>query len=434
MRDDTMIDSRRVVQTALLLVGVATAVVSAQPAFQDLLDDLHSPKDGTRQKAVRAMVHAGYPEAPSVISPLIADRSNSVQLAAIDALLELALAPVPATSRATPFKPVNGSIAWRVFEGGPLAVLPHTWPPQLTTNLSAALRDDDARVRAAAAGALAVIASGAGSGFSIESRNALVTDIVYALRQNDAYTRQSAARAAGVIFTAVGDAPAPAAMGDALIAALNDDEASVRVAASEALGFVREARSEQALRDRFAFYARGPEAESALHALARIAGPSNARIFREALASHEVPYRVIAVEGLGRSRDRAAVQLIGALVQTEREPSVLVATAFAFYVLGERANLERIVSALVEPELARQARAYVTELGATAAPELVPWLRHENPAIRMAVAEVLGLSGHAASEAALQPVARGDSDPAVAEAARRAILRLRALPKGVRTR
>jgi HEAT repeat protein len=206
------------------------------------------------------------------------------------------------------------------------------------------------------------------------------------------------------------------------------------VAASEALGFVRESRSEQALRDRFAFYGKGPEAESALHALARIAGPANARSFREALASQAVPYRVIAVEGLGRSHDREAVQLINALLHNEQEPSVLVATAFAFYVLGERANLERIVRALVDPALARQARAYVTELGAASAPELVPWLRHEDPAIRRAVAEVLGLSGHAASEAALQPVARADSDPAVAEAARRAILRLRALPRGVRTR
>jgi len=429
-----MIDSRRVVQTALLLITVATAVVSAQPTFQALLADLHSPKDGTRLKAVRGLVRAGYPDAPSAIAPLIADRSNSVQLATIDALLELALAPVPAASRATPFKSVDGSVAWSVFEGGPLAVLPRTWPPQLPANLSAALRDDDARVRAAAAGALAIIASGAGSGFSIESRNALVTDIVYALRQKDVYTRESVARAAGAIFTAVGSAPAPVAIGDALIAALNDNEASVRVAASEALGFVRESRSEQALRDRFAFYGKGPEAESALHALARIAGPANARIFREALASHDVPYRVMAVEGLGRSHDREAVQRINALLQNEQEPSVLVATAFAFYVLGERANLERIVRALVDPALARQARAYVTELGAASAPELVPWLRHEDPAIRRVVAEVLGLSGHAASEAALQPVARADSDPAVAEAARRAILRLRALPRGVRTR
>jgi hypothetical protein len=68
------------------------------------------------------------------------------------------------------------------------------------------------------------------------------------------------------------------------------------------------------------------------------------------------------------------------------------------------------------------------------APELQSWLRHDQPAIRRAVAEVLGLSGHTDSEAALQPLARGDVNRAVAEAAREAMLRLRALPQGVRTR
>jgi hypothetical protein len=143
---------------------------------------------------------------------------------------------------------------------------------------------------------------------------------------------------------------------------------------------------------------------------------------------------VIAAEGLGRLRDRPAQATLSRLVAREREPSVLLADAFAFYLLGEHANLGQLVEGLVHPDLTRQARAYLTELGAEAAPELQPWLRHDQPAIRRAVAEVLGLSGHAASEAALQPVARGDVNRAVAEAAREAMLRLRALPQGVRTR
>ena len=122
------------------------------------------------------------------------------------------------------------------------------------------------------------------------------------------------------------------------------------------------------------------------------------------------------------------------MAERERDRSVLVATAFAFYLLGERSNLQRLVEALLVPDVARQARAYLTELGAASAPELHPWLQQNDPALRKAVVEVLGLSGHAASEAALQQVARGDTDRAVGEAARQALLRLRALPQGARTR
>jgi hypothetical protein len=49
----------------------------------------------------------------------------------------------------------------------------------------------------------------------------------------------------------------------------------------------------------------------------------------------------------------------------------------------------------------------------------------------MAVAEVLGLSGDAASLPVLEGAAR-DSDAGVAEAVRQALIRLRTVPAGVR--
>jgi HEAT repeat protein len=413
-------------------VGGLVATVLAQPALQDVLQELHSSKEGSRARAARALVTSGYPEAPSELVALLADPADSVQLAAIDGLVAVALSPAP--NPATPLKAVRGSIAWSVFEAGPLAVLPRTWPPLTVVNLSAALRDEDARVREAAAGSLAVIASAGGATLSVESRPAVATDIVHALRHPDVHVRESIARTAGAIFTPVGGASVPVAVSDVLIAALNDDERVVRIEAAEALGWLREARAEQALRDRFAFYRTGSEAEAALHALARIAGVASADVFREALTSSDPAYRVLAAEGLGRLRDRPALATLSRLVARERDPTVLLADAFAFYLLGEHANLGQLVEGLVQPDLTRQARAYLTELGAAVAPELQSWLRHDQPAIRRAVAEVLGLSGHTDSEAALQPLARGDVNRAVAEAARQAMLRLRALPQGVRTR
>jgi HEAT repeat protein len=427
-----MTDRTRMGLATLLLLVAASA--GAQPAFQELLYDLQSPREATRVKAARAIAASGYPDAASALVPLLADRADAVQLEAIDALVGMALASAPEANVATTFKRVRGSIAWSVFEAGPLVVRPRPWPPQLLTSLAAAMRDEDERVRSAAAGALAVIGSPAVSAPSAEALNALTMDVIYALRSRDAHTRAAVARAAGAIFTPPPGASVSVAIGDALIAALNDSEPRVRAAAADALGWVRETRAEQALRDRFAFFRDGPDAETALQALARMAGPASVGVFRRALTARETSHRLLAIEGLGRLRDRTAIGALSAAAEREREPGVLVATAFAFYLLGERSNLQRLVEALLVKDVARQARAYLTELGAAAAADLHPWLKQDDPALRKAVAEVLGLSGHAASEARLEQVARADSDRAVAEAARQAILRLRALPRGARTR
>jgi hypothetical protein len=110
---------------------------------------------------------------------------------------------------------------------------------------------------------------------------------------------------------------------------------------------------------------------------------------------------------------------------------VLLAGAFALHLLGQARNLDAVVAALARPATARQARAYLTELGAAIATDLHPWLAHKDPALRQAVAEVIGLTGHAGSEDALRAATR-DADRAVAEAARQALTRIRTLPDGVR--
>jgi HEAT repeat protein len=403
--------------------------------FQQLLDDLRSPREGTRVSAVRTLSTSGYPETASALLPLLADPASAVQLETLDALISLALAPPPDPQLAEPLKRSGGSIAWSVFDVGPLAVLPREWPPALVARLSALLQDDDSRVRVAAAGTLAVLAPQEVPQLSHEAQSALITAVVYALRHPDPATRESAATAAGAMFVPPrGGEAVPVAIGDALIAALNDTEPGVRTAATDALGWVREARAEHALQERFAYYKRGSEAHASLHALARIAGAGSAGTFRQALSSREDPVRVMALEGLARLGDRAALPAITAQMQAERKDPVLLAAAFAVHLLGERANLGRLVEALAKPALARQARAYLTELGPAVARDLHPWLQHGDATLRRTVAEVLGLSGNAGSEAELQALARSDSAAAVAAAARQAALRLRAFPHGVRTR
>jgi HEAT repeat protein len=404
---------------------------AAQTPFDPILADLRSPKAGTRIKALRTLMQSGYPQVLSAMAPLVLDSSNEVQLEAIDALLTVCLAPAPDPKQAVTFEAENGSIAPPVFDGLPLAVLPRAVPGEVLVNLSSATKDDDARIRTGAALALGVLGSAALGVRSAEVDRALTTDVVYALRHPDPATREALLRAVARLFEPPPHASAPVAIGDAAIAALNDSDTRVRLWASNTLGWLRERRAAPALGERLAYYTKGPEAEAALHAIARIAPPGAAPTFRAFLAAASAPMRVMALEGLGRLGDASAVPAITTALASERDPAVLLAGAFAFFRLGGQANLDRLALALVDPALARQARVYLTELGPEAAEGLRPYLQRPEPALRQAVAEVLGVSGDQGSLRALEAAAR-DADPAVAEAIRQALLRLRSLPAGVR--
>lgn len=424
----SLVRSRFVPGLFLILFGALTTSAAAQDPFDRLSADLRSSRESTRLRAVRQVSISGHPDAPAMLAPLLLDLSNTVQLETIDALLTMVLAPAPDPQRATTFDSKDGSIARDVFEAGPLAVLPHEMPPAVVLNLSASMRDDDARVRTSAAAALGVLTGGA---LDAEVSRAVVTDIVYGLQQPDSTIRQAIARAAGAVFARRPGEEPPVAVGDALIAAMNDADADVRIAAMDALGRVHEVRAEQSLADRVTFYGNGDEALSALHALARLAPAARAGLFREHLSDRDPAFRVVAIEGLGRVGDRSNVAAINAVLNREKDSAVLLAGALAFYRLGEEGNLDRIIAALVNPQTARQARAYITELCPGAASRLQQYLQQPDPRMRQAASEMLGLCGDRASEPALQVAAR-DSDRAAAEAARQALLRLRALPAGVR--
>lgn len=414
-----------------LLVATVASPCAAQSPFDPILADMRSPKEGTRIKGLRTLMLSGYPEVLSAMAPLVLDASNAVQLEAIDALLTVCLAPAPNPHHVGSYKAENGSIAPAVFDALPLAVLPRAMPADVLVNLSAATKDDDARVRTAAALALGTLGSGAIGVRPADADRSITTDLVYALRHPDPATREALLRATARLFEPPPHASAPTAVGDAVIAALNDPDTRVRLWASDTLGWLGERRAATALGERLAFYAKGPEAEAALHALARIAPPDAAGTFRAFLPSASARMRVMALEGLGRLGDTAAVPAISSALAQERDPSVLLAGAYAYFRLGGQENLEQLATALLDPSLVRQARVYLTELGAEAAPGLRPYLQRPDPALRQAVVEVLGLSGDQGSLRALETSVR-DADPAVAEASRQALIRLRTLPTGAR--
>ena len=424
---------REWLRVAAVVAGLAAQAtpILAQAEFEPLVARLRSPKPDDRIAALRALLTSGYPDPLTAVAPTLTDPDNAVQLEAIDTLLTVCLAPAPSPKLSKTFSESNGSIAEPVFESSPLAVLPREVPSILVAQLLAATKDDDVRVRTAAAFALGIFGSPIMGPRADDSERTLVADLPMSLRHPDPATREALVRSIGRLFEPPPHASAPPDVADAVIASLNDTDTRVRLWASDTLGWLREPRAAPALSQRLTFYKRGEEAWAALHALSRIGLPENAPLFRQYLADKQEEPRVMAIEGLGRARDPNDVGLITESLKSEQRPAVLLAGSFAFYLLGAPSNLEALVNGLTNPETTHQARVYLTELGAEAAPGLRAYLQRPDPAVRLAVAEVLGLSGDHDSLGVLEAAAR-DSDSAVAEAVRQALVRLRTLHAGVR--
>ena len=417
------------------LLPVAVCALSGTPSAAQVIErfeqDSRSSRAGARVEAIRALVASRHVETALRVAPLLKDPDRRVQLEALDGILTLYLAPAPSERQSKPFDVRNGSIAEAVFDAAPLAVLPRPLAPEVFTALEGALSDDDQAVRVSAAFTLGTLASPAVAPLVGEARDRFADRLVYLFRHDDPATREALVRMAGRLFDSPPGRSGPVVVGDGLIAAMNDADPRVRVWAIDALGWLRSERAVQALMDRLSYLRNGDEAAASLHALARIAHAGSARVFQEHVSDRRAPFRVMALEGLGRLGAADSASVIANALSGTRDESVLLAGAFALHLLGQARNLEAVVAALARPTTARQARAYLTELGAGIATDLQPGLAHKDPALRQAVAEVIGLTGHAGSEDTLRTAAR-DPDRAVAEAARQALTRIRTLPDGVR--
>jgi HEAT repeat protein len=207
------------------------------------------------------------------------------------------------------------------------------------------------------------------------------------------------------------------AAADPLIKLVNDSATEVRYAAMRALGQLREPRAVVALTEQLKYYNRGEGAWSALDGLARIAHPSSIPVFTSRLADKDPQLRRAAVEGLGRSGDKSQVAALETGAGNDSSDVARAAMAFALQKLG-RNYVPRLVEFLDDSSVALQVQDYFVELGQPVEKELIPSLQEPDPAIRAAVADVLGLIGGDASLAALQGLQ--EKDKSVAEAISRA--------------
>jgi HEAT repeat protein len=286
-------------------------------------------------------------------------------------------------------------------------VWPRPAPPELITALLKAVDDENARVRLEAIYAAGTIAR---PPLASEAEQALIK----ALDHYDPTIRAGAARVAGRLRIK--------AAGDALITAVNDSNADVRFAAMRSLGMIREERAVTTLTEQLKFYGRGEGAWSAMDGLARIAHASSASLFTARLADKDEFVRRAAAEGLGRAGDKSAVSALETGAGNDPSNMVRAAMQYALQKLG-RNYVARLVEFLDENRTVAQAQEYLIEFGPAIERELLPSLQEPDPAIRAAVAEVLGEIGGDGSLKALQDLK--DRSKEVVDAAARAVERIR---------
>ena len=399
---------RTIVLSAAALL-VASAASSQQLRFDDVIRNLRNPDPKARLDAIRLLREAKYPEAIAPLAPLVLDELDDVQLEAIAAELAFFLDQDVKTKKMIGFvvEKRTSAIAAAAFDLGPLVVWPRAVPADLVTSLLQAVDDESAKVRLEAIYAAGVIARA-------PLTAAQGQRLTKALDHYDPAVRAAAARVIGRLKLTEA--------GDALIKADNDSQAGVRHAAMRALGAIREARAVNALSEQFAFYKKGEGAWSALEALAQIGAPASVPLFKERLGDKDPYIRRAATEGLGRAGDVASIEVLEQNIGTDDSAMVRLATAFALHKLG-RNYAARIVDLMNSSKVLAQGQEYLVELGPAMMPMLLPRVQDPDPALREALADVLGAIGDHSAVPALEAAAK-DGSVAVAAAAKRALARL----------
>jgi HEAT repeat protein len=401
----------KILASSIVITACAASAPAQQQRFDDVIRNLRHPDPKVRLAAVQLLHESKYPEAIGPIAALVTDPVDQIQLEAIAAELSFfLLEDVRTKKRVAGFVEVrNPGRAAAAFEMGPLAVAPHSAPPELVDGLLRAIDDENPKVRSEAIYTLGTIAKGPLS----ETESA---QLIKALDHYDPAIRAAAARVVGRLNVR--------SAGDALMKAVNDSQPPVRYAAMRALGEIHDPRSVEPLTQQLNFYGKGEGAWAALDALAHLADPASVPLFKARLADRDPFLRRAAAEGLGRTGDRSELPALEIGAGNDTSEMVRAAMAFALQKVG-RNYVPRLVESLDSPKTAPQVAHYFMELGTAAAPPLLSHLQDPSPEIRANVATVLGAIGEASSIDALQPLTQ-DKNRDVAQAATRAIERIKA--------
>jgi HEAT repeat protein len=406
--------------------GLQALPALVQVSFDQAVKELSSPDAGVRLKSAQLLKEAAYPEAAVPLAALIGDPQDAVQLEAIAAELNIFLAEkiVPKTRKALVIEVRNAVLAEPAFSSGPLALSARPVPLEVLTALLAAIRDDNPRVGVEALYAFGTLGVQPAGASRLTILRASGPSLAALVGSPDPGTRYAAVRVLGRVFAKrANDEPVDSSVGDAVITALNDNDKAVKAVAMEALGAMRYDRGVQALTQLFEYYAKGPNAEAALDALARIGSPTSASLFESQLTSKTSAFKGIAIEGLARLGNPAKLADIQTALTGERSESTQLAGSFAACMLAN-ASLDPIAEALTRTRQHDQAKRYLIEIAPGRTALFTRVLQDPDVRMRRDAVDAIGLGGDPAALPLVEPLV-GDKDPDVARAAEHAAARLR---------
>ncbi len=416
------------IAVALPLSFLTGATLAAQEVtFEGTVAQLGSNDPKVRLRAVQLLKAAAYPEAAVPLAAMITDPEDEVQLDAIAAELNIFLAEkITPTKRVGLIVEVRGRIAAEpLFSRGPSVFGPARVPLQVPMALASAAIDKTPRVAVEALyafGALAGEVNGADRATLLAQAGPILAGMMGA---PDPVVRVGALRVVGRVYARrPGDRALEETVGDAVISALNDREDAIRETAMWALGTMKYERSVQALTELFQYFRKGPLAERALDALARIGHEASLSQLVEQMNGKNATFKLIGIEGIARSGDRSRAEAVQVVVRGQRNDAILLSGHFANVLLSD-GSVDTIVDSLTRSNLRDQAFQYVLELAFGRASAFGRHLQDPDERIRVDLLDALGLSGDTGALPVVEPLAQ-DTNPEIARAAQRAVARLRA--------
>ena len=420
---------------AVLLLGSSPVSLRAQaPGFEQVVSRLSSTNVDDRLAALALLKESGYREAQVPVAALLTDPVAAVRLEAIATEMNCFLATklVGRSHVALVIEVRNKVSAAAAFGQGPLAVAPQPLPSKVQSELLVAATDSNPGVALEAVYALGVVGPLATGAARTDLLRGVGARVATLLRSPDTSTRRGALDVLGRVADDYGATvpPIDQTVGDAVVAGLNDSNASVRAAAVGALGRLRYARAVGALTDRYRYYRRGSDAAAALEALARIAYPTSLPVFESALASDDPGVRAAAVEGIARTGAATQVNDVLRRLGAERSDRVNLALNFAAARTGQRVVLQPFVAVLGNEALEPAAIGDLLELTASGRAGADSWqaaLNGAPAARRLTLVHVIGMAGDDSLVPVLEPLLH-DADAKIASAARMATERLRQIP------
>ena len=407
------------------LVLLATCA-SAQVSFEQAVGGLTSPDAKVRLRSATMLKESAYIESAIPLAKAVGDSDNAVQLEAIAAELRIFVAGNVAPVKHLGIIVIEDrgrAASQNAFDAGPLALGSTPVPPAVIAALRAASHDNSSKVSVEALyafGALGAQLTGAARQDLLQTTT---PELMVILNLPDPALRLAAIRVIGRLYEKrAGDPPIDQRLSNLVIAAVNERDLSIKLAAMDALGSMRDTRAIDGLTQLFQFYGKGELAEGALAALARIGHRSSAQLFLMQLMSKSPAFKAMAIAGLARTGDASHMAAIQGALKGD-DDRVVGAGEFAAAMLSN-APIEQLVDELGRPKLHDAARQYLIELAPGKVSRMSRYAQDPNPRLRIDVADIAGMSGDPQGVDVVAPLL-ADKDKQVALAAARATLRLK---------